>query len=63
MKVDLITRLKHAYWDLTFLDLNSDNVSDQMDVMRQRLLDLIYDLESMQSQGDLPVVAEAQTTN
>jgi len=27
------------------------------------LLDLIYDLESMQSQGDLPVVAEAQTTN
>jgi len=49
MKVDLITRLKHAYWDLTFLDLNHDSLNDQTDGMRQRLLDLIYDLESAEN--------------
>ena len=63
MKVDLITRLKHAYWDLTFLDLNSDNLTNQMDGMRQRLLDLIYDLEALKCQGDMPEMVEAKISN
>ncbi len=54
MKVDLITRLKHAYWDLIFLDLNQDNSHSQMESTRQRLLDVIYDLESLKTSGHLP---------
>ena len=63
MKVDLITRLKHAYWDLTFLDLNHDSLNDQTDGMRQRLLDLIHDLEALKTEGKLPILVRAKGTN
>ena len=54
MKVDLITRLKHAYWDLTFLDINHNSLSTQAEGICQRLLELIYDLESLKTKGQLP---------
>lgn len=56
MKVDLITRLKHAYWDLTFLDVNHGNLNGHAEDMRQRLLELIYDLESLKTEGQLPTL-------
>ena len=64
MKIDLITRLKHAYWDLTFLDVNHLENGGQIEEVRQRLLDLIYDLESLKNRkANFPAMVEAKISN